>query len=216
MALIIYSSSDIKENPYRDFVDQKLINQSVPCTFFDIEIDRLKSKKVLTPGAIFRSFDPSMNADFCSDKWVCFPEFPFNLGLSFPFPPLFTDFFSSTKLCYSQTMPMVWRTLFVIQNLIDSHSLDIGVPELAHSYNLRSHGSSYFLFQVKSGQQHLVLQTTKNDPNWKRKIFFVDRESIPNGNLLPSSWVRKGREQYLCFYTCNHLILLLFSCSDFL
>lgn len=131
--------------------------------------------------------------DFVSKEWVCFPEYPFTLGLLYPFPPFITQFFTVTKLCYSQTKPMIWRILHVIQNLIDSHSLSFGIAELAHSYNLRSHGSSYFLFQVKSGQQHLVLCTTQNDPRWKGKFFFVKRNSIPGGNLLPYYWVTKGR-----------------------
>ncbi|KAF5782990.1 hypothetical protein HanXRQr2_Chr11g0502691 [Helianthus annuus] len=32
------------------------------------------------------------------------------------------------------------------------------------------------------------MKVTKNDANWKRRFFFVRRDSLPNGNDLPKEW----------------------------
>ncbi|KAI3754267.1 hypothetical protein L1987_54047 [Smallanthus sonchifolius] len=106
-------------------------------------------------------------------------------SLSFPFPSLINDFFEITSLSYSQVMPMVWRILFLLDKLNRSHSLTIGIPELASVYNLRTHGHSRFLLQLKKGQIPLVQKATQNDGDWRGKYFFVKRASISGGDLLP-------------------------------
>lgn len=182
-----------KEDTQSELSFQNLLSTPEVCTFLDFDIERLKSSNAFPAIAIFRPYDATAHSDCYSKEWVCFSEFPFTLGLSYPFPPLFSEFFATTSLSFSQVMPMVWRILLVIHKVNNSHSLNLGIPELAQIYNLRSHGSSRFLFQVKSGHSHLVLRATQNDPNWKGRFFFVRRDSIPNGNNLPTLWIKKGR-----------------------
>lgn len=67
------------------------------------------------------------------------------------------------------------------------------LSELAHIYELSTFRSSYFLFKVKTNKRHLSLTTKQNDGAWKYNFFFVKRESIPNGDLLPMKWVKKVR-----------------------
>ncbi|MFS7947467.1 hypothetical protein Hanom_Chr06g00548621 [Helianthus anomalus] len=62
------------------------------------------------------------------------------------------------------------------------------MSELAELYNLASHGSRRFLFKQKHADPHPILKTTKNDTHWKNRLFFVKRDSIPNGKDLPKNW----------------------------
>ncbi|MFS7968640.1 hypothetical protein Hanom_Chr09g00799981 [Helianthus anomalus] len=55
-----------------------------------------------------------MKADLCSEKWVCFPFYPFSIGFTFPFSHLVNEFFNITKLAYSQAMPFMWRILYTL------------------------------------------------------------------------------------------------------
>ncbi|MFS8024963.1 hypothetical protein Hanom_Chr16g01469441 [Helianthus anomalus] len=86
--------------------------------------------------------------------------------------------FEINKLCYSQVMPMFWRILLTLENLKRSHSLSIGIPELAHVYKFRTHGFSHFVLQVKPNQTHLISKATQNDGDWRNKFFYVRRDTI--------------------------------------
>lgn len=187
MALVIH------EGNYHEpeFIDQQLITNPEPCTFRDSDIEKLKGS--FPPSTVFHPYDPSIQADFSSKKWVCFPAYPFSIGIKYPFPTLFNEFFSTTGICYSQTMPMVSRVLSVLQNVIDSHDLQLGIPEIAQTYNLRTHGNHYFLLQTKTKRLPLVARATQNDYNWKSRFFFVARDSLSNGDSISSVWVKKGR-----------------------
>ncbi|MFS7936915.1 hypothetical protein Hanom_Chr05g00421361 [Helianthus anomalus] len=66
------------------------------------------------------------------------------------------------------------------------------MSELSQMYNLISHGSYLFLFKHKPGQPHLILKTTKNDTHWRNQLFFVKRDSIPDGKDLPKIWITHG------------------------
>ena len=178
-----------------DFYKQNLLAnpREEVCKFFQQDLDFLKENQCFPESAVFFKPDPSLRSDFASKSWVCFLLYPFLLGLKYPFPPLIEEFFRVTKLSYSQAMPMVWRVLYTLEILNRSEISPLGLPEIAFCYNLRSHGSSRFLFQRKSNRESLILKTTKNDIGWKEKFFFVRRDSIPGGEDIPIQWVNKGR-----------------------
>ena len=134
-----------------------------------------------------------LKADLISPNWIAFPEYPFTLGLKYPFPGIISESFRVTSLSFIQAMPIIWCVLYWINHLNQSKKLNIGVGELASVYDLSTYGSSRFLFKVKTGQSHLVLRSKQNDGPWKEKFFFVKRASIPDGNLWPQEWVLKGR-----------------------
>ena len=71
--------------------------------------------------------------------------------------------------------------------------MSLNVGDIAMIYDLQSFGSSRFILKVKTGRLHLVLKTQHNDTAWKERLFFVKRDSIPEGVGLPYEWVRKGR-----------------------
>ncbi|KAJ0659744.1 hypothetical protein HanRHA438_Chr14g0651741 [Helianthus annuus] len=85
-------------------------------------------------------------------------------------------------------MPMLWRVLYTLEQIINKEGLSFGLTELPHLYNLVSHGSHRFLFKAKPQHRLPLLKTTKNETNWKNQFFIVRRDSIPNGNCLPKKW----------------------------
>ena len=64
---------------------------------------------------------------------------------------------------------------------------------LAEFYDLTTFGSHRYLLKRKAGEDHPVFKVTKNDTNWKRRFFFVRRDSIPDGKDLPKEWATHGR-----------------------
>ncbi|KAJ0576460.1 hypothetical protein HanIR_Chr05g0224691 [Helianthus annuus] len=161
------------------------------CRFTDPEIDQLRH--CFPDGTIFRPFDSSMKSDCQSDTWVTFPGAPFQIGFNYPFPAFTQSFFTLTGLCYIQAMPMLWRVLFTLEQIIEHEGINIGLSELSHMYNMVSHGSHRFLFKHKPQKPHPLLKVTKNDTHWRNQFFFVRRDSIPDGNFFPKKWNTQGR-----------------------
>ncbi|KAJ0452482.1 hypothetical protein HanHA300_Chr15g0579431 [Helianthus annuus] len=62
------------------------------------------------------------------------------------------------------------------------------MSELGELYDLTTFGSHCYLFKRKHGEEHPIFKATKNDTNWKRRFFFVKRDSIPDGKDLPRKW----------------------------
>ena len=100
-------------------------------------------------------------------------------------------------------MPVIWRILYWINLLNEKNEIKIGVNELASVYDLQTHGSSRFLFKLKTGKNRLVLKSKQNDGPWKERFFFVKRKSIPNGEDLPAEWIRKGRNDFIFHLPCS-------------
>ncbi|KAJ0485481.1 hypothetical protein HanLR1_Chr14g0531191 [Helianthus annuus] len=161
------------------------------CKFTDSEIESLVP--CFPPENVFRPFNPSVHSDAISLVWVCFPALHFLLGYSYPFPELTRRFFTLTGISYSQAMPMLWRALYTIEEILKTEDLEFNLSELSYLYSLVTHGSSRFLFKAKPHQHLPILKTTQNDSTWKNQFFFVRRDSIPHGDYLPKKWILKGR-----------------------
>ena len=161
------------------------------CCFTDIQIDKLRH--CFPANVVFKSFDPTALSDFVSDTWVAFPATPFLIGYSYPFPTFTQSFFSLTGISFIQAMPMIWRVLYTFERIIEQEGIDLGMSELAELYDLTTFGSHRYLLKRKAGEDHPVLKVTKNDTNWKRRFFFVRRDTIPNGKDLPKEWATHGR-----------------------
>lgn len=57
-------------------------------SFFNVDIDSLRSSCNFPHGTIFRVLGSNLREDFLSSSWVCFYEFPFTISRSFLFPSL--------------------------------------------------------------------------------------------------------------------------------
>lgn len=138
----------------------------------------MKTSGVFPAGTIFKSFDALIQPDFIFSTWVCFLEYHFSLGLTYPFPGIVFKFFKVTKISYIQVIPVIRKTIFCIDRLNHAIDLDIGLSELAHTYDLLSFRSSLFLFIVKTNKSHIILRSKQNDGAWKEKYFLVRQDSI--------------------------------------
>ncbi|KAJ0766173.1 hypothetical protein HanPI659440_Chr08g0312451 [Helianthus annuus] len=161
------------------------------CCFSDAHVDKIRY--CFPANAVFKSFDPTALSDFVSDVWVAFPATPFAIGYSYPFPDFTQSFFSLTGISYIQAMPMIWRVLYTFERIIEQEGIDLGMAELAEFYDLTTFGSHRYLLKRKAGEDHPIFKVTKNDTNWKRRFFFVKRDSIPDGKDLPKEWATHGR-----------------------
>ncbi|KAJ0703708.1 hypothetical protein HanPI659440_Chr14g0554271 [Helianthus annuus] len=179
-----------KESPLKS---QGIIKDSPVerCCFTDVHIDKIRH--CFPASVVFKPFDPTALSDLVSDVWVAFPATPFLIGYSYPFPMFTQSFFSLTGISYIQAMPMIWRVLYTFERIIEQEGIDLGMAELAELYDLTTFGSHRYLLKRKAGEDHPILKVTKNDANWKRRFFFVKRDSIPDGKDLPKEWATHGR-----------------------
>ncbi|KAM0036237.1 hypothetical protein Hdeb2414_s0014g00423971 [Helianthus debilis subsp. tardiflorus] len=162
------------------------------CSFNNADIAPSNDSGAFPAGVIIRPFDREVRSDAVSNEWVCFLAYPFSLGLRYPFPTFISRFFELKGLSYAQTMPMVWRVLMVLDQIKSRHIPDLCVKDLPIAYRLRSHGNSRFLLFCTS-KNPLILKATKNEDQWQRKFFFVQRDSIVKGFDLPVGWLTSGR-----------------------
>ncbi|KAJ0867053.1 hypothetical protein HanRHA438_Chr12g0558711 [Helianthus annuus] len=107
----------------------------------------------------------------------------------FPAETLFKSFSPTTLSDFiSETWVAFPRVLYTLERIIEQEGIDLGMAELGEMYDLTTFGSHRYLFKRKAGEDHPVFKVTKNDTNWKRRFFFVRRDSIPNGKDLPKEW----------------------------
>ncbi|KAJ0861985.1 hypothetical protein HanPSC8_Chr12g0512941 [Helianthus annuus] len=189
----------LRNSPHKDSKkDSPLKSQGIikdspteRCCFTDAHIDKIRH--CFPANVVFKSFDPSALSDSVSNTWVAFPATPFTIGYSYPFPSFTQSFFSLTGISYIQAMPMIWRVLYTFERIIEQEGIDLGMAELAEFYDLTTFGSHRYLLKRKAGEDHPIFKVTKNDTNWKRRFFFVKRDSIPDGKDLPKEWATHGR-----------------------
>ncbi|KAJ0715398.1 hypothetical protein HanPI659440_Chr13g0500681 [Helianthus annuus] len=190
------------------FTQQNLLKnpEKEICAFDNADIAALRASGAFPDNTVFRPFDRSIRSDVSSTEWVCFPAYPFSLGLRYPFPEFMMQFFRTTGISFAQTMPMVWRVLIVLNQIKNLHCSDLRIEDLPIAYRLRSHGSSRFLL-FSTSSKPLILKATKNEDGWQRKFFFVKRDSIAEGASLPVEWLTTGR---IINILIDHLIVIFY------
>ncbi|KAM0056634.1 hypothetical protein Hdeb2414_s0006g00220781 [Helianthus debilis subsp. tardiflorus] len=163
--MVTRSSPNNDHGPDSPSKSQELLKtpSSELCRFTDPEVDQFYTH--FPPKMVFRPFDSSLKSDSIASTWVCFPAALFQIGYSYPFPEFTQRFFTLTGLFDSQYMPMWWRMLYTLEQIIKDEGLDFNLSKLSTLYNLISHGSHKFLFKAKPHQPLPLLKTTKNDTN---------------------------------------------------
>ena len=177
--------------------------QNIPCanqcfSFGILDIEGMRKSKDFPSSTEIRGFDFPLRPDFISPVQIDFPEYPFLLGMKYPFTELVAEFFSRTGIPYIQTMPVVWRILHWINLLNNSHGMGLGLGEVASVYDIRAFKSFWFSLKAKPGRIPLILESNLEDGLWKGRFFFVKRSTIPNGEELPMKWIKDGMIIYLC------------------
>ena len=107
------SRVSIVSSPENDFSDQAILSYDEVCSFNDEDMESLKAIGAFPFDVVFWPFEATVEPDFGSPTWVCFIEYPFTLGVTYPFNCIVRDLFSTTKISYIQAMPMVWRIAFL-------------------------------------------------------------------------------------------------------
>ena len=102
------------------------------------DLERLRKSNVFPPGTEIRGYNFTIRPDLISPVWVEFPEYPFLLGLKYPFTRVIEECFSKTGIPYIQTMPLVWRILHWINLLNECKGMNMGSGEIASVYDIRT------------------------------------------------------------------------------
>ena len=147
---MVVSHKNILALPEDDFINQGIISHEETCSFGDNDIESLRLGGAFPSEAVFRPFDPLIQPDFVSPTWVCFPEYPFSMGLKYHFLGAFYEFIQVTSISNMQAMSIVWRIVYWIDQVNQSKDLDIGLSELASMYDLTTFRNSRFLLKVKT------------------------------------------------------------------
>ena len=79
------SQSNNPKQDISDFVDQELVAVDEVCSFGEDDIKCLIRNRVFPPEVEIMPPNSKIQSDFISQTWVAFPEYPFSLGLKYPF-----------------------------------------------------------------------------------------------------------------------------------
>ena len=175
-----------------EFMAQNIPFARYYCSLRIEDIDRYRKSNIFPTGAEIRDCDFYFCPDFISPTWVAFPEYPFLLGLKFPFTGVVGEFFSRTGIPFIQTTSGVWIILYWIDRLNESKSMNIGLEEIGSVYDIKSLRSFWFVLKRKPGRTPLVEDFSQDDGCWKERYFFVKRSTIPLGEALPMEWIQEG------------------------
>ncbi|MFS7898888.1 hypothetical protein Hanom_Chr00s033669g01771091 [Helianthus anomalus] len=135
------------------------------CSFDNADSAALRASGAFPDAAFIRPFNRTLRSDVFSKEWICFSAYPFSLGL---------------------------RVLILLNQIKTFHVPDLCIEGIPIAYRLRSHGNSRFsLFSTSINP--FILKVTKNEYEWKRKFFFVRRDSIAEGDNLPVKWLTTCR-----------------------
>ena len=175
-----------------EFMAQNIPFARYYCSLTMEDIDRYRKSNIFPADAEIRGRDFYFRPDFISPVWVAFPEYPFLLGLKFPFTGVIEEFFSKTGIPYIQTTPGVWRILHWVNLLNENTGMNVGLEEITSVYDIKSFKSFWFVLKRKPGRTPLIEDFTPEDGLWKERFFFVKRSTIPLGEVLPMEWIQEG------------------------
>ncbi|MFS7969305.1 hypothetical protein Hanom_Chr09g00807591 [Helianthus anomalus] len=150
--------------PTSSFTIQNLLKnpEKEICSFNNTDITSLRASSAFPDRAVIRPFDRTLRSHVASKEWICFSAYRFSLGLRYPFPEFIMQFFHITGLSFSQTMPMDWRVLIVLNKIKVFHFPALYIEDIPIAYRLRSHGNSCFLL-FSTSNNPLILNATKNE-----------------------------------------------------
>ena len=94
------SRKNILALPDDDFIAQEILSYEETCSFDDDDIESLGVNGAFPHEDFFRLFDPLIQPDFVFTTWVCFPKYPFSLGLKYPFLGIVSKFFRVNGISY--------------------------------------------------------------------------------------------------------------------
>ena len=102
---------------------------------------------------------PDVNCcdDAQSDGWVSFYNYPFEIGMTFPFSNLVTDFLRILDVSPSQLMPTTWRILSCLDSIEAKYQLGIDVSVVSYSYQAKKFSGGLYGLVGHKKRDHLIL-----------------------------------------------------------
>lgn len=143
-------------------------------------IDDLKREGRLPLGAnVFVPADEAVKADWVCPGWFAIHEYPFRIGMRFPFPKIVSDFIKLTKYSPAQFSAMMWRVLLGVDVVSKKHDIKIALEDLAYQYDVRAQTRARFSFRSKNKLTDLIpgADATINT-SWQDKFFFVEKSTL--------------------------------------
>ena len=164
-----------------------------PATWGKQDVEALKEECGLPPSAVIRLLQPDERADWVSDGWVCFYEYPFRIGYAYPFSPLVRGVLRALAVPPAQLMPQVWRVMHLVDHLAGKLDMEFRVEDLVYTYKVQNYGAGRYLLHVKDDREALLGADKSNDRGWMGRFFFVELASLgSDSDFLTGEWMARG------------------------
>lgn len=135
--------------------------------------------------------------------YVVFYEYPFVIGLSFPFTPLARSFIEVLNLSPGQSMPQIWRIFFVVQRVTSDWRRPFNLADLMYTYDLKMKECNRYTLGTKKGMSNLGVGLGVNDRGWQSRFVFVNKDSLgESDSFLVEGWTTKGNIVFLFGFCC--------------
>ena len=145
---------------------------------------------------------PDINCcvDAQSDGWVSFYNYPFEIGMTFPFSKLVTDFLKILDVSPSQLLPTTWRILACLDSIEAKYQLGIDVSVVSYSYQAKKFSGGLYGLVGRKKRDPLILNLELvHDRGWKNEFFFVKKSSLgSHGSYLRDRWNAGGN--FFCLF----------------
>ena len=130
----------------------------------------------------------------CPEEYFIFYEYPFKIGLRWPYSPLAKAFMSHFEIAPRELMPQFWRVLQVIERVTKDWDSHFDVTDLLTAYVVKpDKHHRYNLFSRARGDKILVQNTQVNDREWKVRYAFARILSFqPDDSWRVPSWNNQG------------------------
>ncbi|XP_074314535.1 uncharacterized protein LOC141649753 [Silene latifolia] len=148
--------------------------------FTSEDLDYIKKTFGFSDDVVFHIPTPGQKADSVRVGWICLYEYAFRLGLRFPFPPLIQEYLNLNHLAICQVAPYTWRTLLAIDTMNNRFGYEIGLPDLAHLFSVRSLARGQVTIRVRDGEKNCIIFPVKpDDSKWFSRFIFVKIDTLP-------------------------------------
>jgi hypothetical protein len=162
----------------------------------DLEVRVLRALARLPESAVVKVADDVRPADAPAGFFALF-EYPFKIGIRWPYTPLSRAFMTRFNVSPGQLMPQFWRIIQVIERITkDWGRAPFTVTDLLMAYSVTTHPyRRYGLFPKGRKDTMLVQGTQAYDRGWKSRYIFVLTSSVVGeDNWTVPAWNSLGMD----------------------
>uniref|UniRef100_A0A803MWW1 SKP1 component POZ domain-containing protein n=1 Tax=Chenopodium quinoa TaxID=63459 RepID=A0A803MWW1_CHEQI len=166
--------------------EEKFMEKLDQDTLFDVMLEDVQKIATVTqfPDGVVVKIPSSMErADWTAPVWVCFFEYPFVIGHTFPFSSVVRQFLSRVRVFPCQLLPQNWKVLRILDLLSAKLGIELDVRDLCYPYTIRTSGKGRVGLRLKDSADPLVTDLEKAlDKKWYYRFFFVRIYSLGDDN----------------------------------